>query len=331
MELLLALYFAAPNFYPPSVYRSPMRSLFVLLLLFQLRPARAQRTDPDQQPYWTRYTFVEDSNALVPLKGAYRVYYMQSGMWWNMLPLHYPVTPVPGEEVRLKPLFGKGFPSFQATPARGKDLPDVKVVVVRDLDTMVVELSVYYRARGGEVDERCKTLDCKRRPPMVVPFRPGRYLPIGRRFTKEYYAMDDAEEQVDARTVLLTEQFDVLWKKAMEEERIIPQLNTDTCWQDVHVPADLDLPDTNYRDAWVIRSPYCGTHFARFPAWGTGTTYIITFIPYLPDVKKDPVTIGFLSGEEALQWVDMSDWPVGDHSVSLFACGNGGTFTLKLR
>ncbi|MBL7937769.1 MAG: hypothetical protein JNL43_00300 [Flavobacteriales bacterium] len=291
---------------------------------------QAQRLDPDQQPYWTRYTFVEDSDALVPLKGDYRVYYIQHGMWWNMMALHYPVIPRADEEVRLRPLFGMGYPSLKATPARGKDHPDVKVVVVRGADTMVVELSVYYRARGGEVEERCRTMDCARRPPVVIPFRRGRYLPTGTEFGKEYYASDDAEDNLDARTVSLTKQFDALWKKAMKEELVVPQLNTDTCRQEIPVPADLDLPGT-FRDVWVMRSSYCGKHYVHFPLWGTRTEYMITFNPYRPNEAREPVTLDTRTLEDVDYWLDISDWPVGDHPVRLLACDNGGTFTLKLR
>lgn len=308
-----------------------MRPLILFLLFICGHGIQAQPLDPDQQPYWTRYTFVEDDDVLVPLKGDYHVYYLQHGMWWNMIALHYPVIPRPEEEVRLQSLFGPGFPAFRATPARGRDHPDVKVVVVRGQDTMVVELSVYYRARGGEVDERCRTMDCTRRPPMVIPFRPGRYLPTGLQCGKEYYAVNDEEDMLDARTVSLTKQFDVLWKKAMKDELVMAQLNTDTCRQEVLVPADLDLPETLYRDAWVMRSCYCGKHFVHFPLWGMQTTYTITFNPYRSEEAREPITLDTSALDDVNYWLDISDWPVGDHPVRLLACGNGGTFTLKLR
>lgn len=308
-----------------------MRALIFLLVITGTLSVQAQRLDPDQQPYWTRYTFVEDSDTLVPLKGEYHVYDIQEGMWWNMIPFHHPVVPKSNEEMRLQPLFGSGFPALKATPARGRDHPDVKVVVVRDRDTMIVELSVYYRARGGEVDERCARMDCRRRPPMVLPFRPGRYLPTGFPLSKAYYALDDPDEQRDARTTSLTQQFDALWTKAMKEELVIPQTNTDTCRQEVIVPADLDLPGTVYRDAWILRSPYCGRHFVHFPLWGTQTSYTITFNPYYADQTKEPVTLDTSALDDVNYWLDITDWPIGDHPVQLLACGNGGTFTLKLR
>ena len=143
--------------------------------------------------------------------------------------------------------------------------------------------------------------------------------------------MNDEEDMLDARTVSLTKQFDVLWKKAMKDELVMAQLNTDTCRQEVLVPADLDLPETLYRDAWVLRSPYCGKHFVHFPLWGTQTSYTITFNPYFPDRTKEPVTLESSALDDVNYWLDITDWPVGDHPVHLSASGNRGTFTLKLR
>ena len=73
----------------------------------------------------------------------------------------------------------------------------------------------------------------------------------------------------------------------MKDELVMAQLNTDTCRQEVVVPADLDLPETLYRDAWVMRSYYCGKHFVHFPLWGSQTTYIITFNPYRTEEARD--------------------------------------------
>lgn len=312
-----------------------MRPLLAFVLLVLGSTLRAQRLDPDQNPYWSRYTFVEDSAALVPLKGDYRVYYIQSGMWWNMFPLNYPVVPSPKDEVRLQRVFGPGYPALQATPARGRDLPDVKVVVVRGPDTMIVELSVYYAYRGGEVEDRCKDLDRTRRPPIVIPFRKGRYLANGRAFRTEYILANDPERLDDERTASLTTQFDALWAAAMKEDRVVPQLNTDTCRYELNVPPDLDVPDTSATrntDEWLMRSYYSGTHLVKFPAWGTQTAYIITGGPGSgADTSGHDAQLQFGMGEQDKQWLDMTQWPPGDYTVRLIACGNGGSFVLKLR
>lgn len=302
-----------------------MRNAIALFLLHSLCPVRAQRLDPDQNPYWTRYTIVEDSSALVPLQGDYHVYYFQSGMSWSYMLPQYPIRDLPEQSMRLLPLLSRDRPAFKATPARGMDYPEVRLVVVRGPDTMVVELSTYFYGVPHQVTDRCARTDCRRRPPVVLPFRPGRYIGNGAPFGP------DGAANGDPRTTELTVLFDSLWREAMKEDRVLPQLNTDTCRQELLVPADLDLPETNYKDAWALRSPYCGTHFFHFPSWGTQTEYIITFNPYLQEVKKDPVTIAFHGNEDPMQWVDVTDWPVGDHTVRLLACGNGGTFTLKLR
>lgn len=307
---------------------STMRCLVILALLIT-QDLCAQRPDPDQQPYWTRYTFVEDSSVLVPLAGAYKVYYVQAGQHWTYSPTQYPVVPQPEEMLRMRPLFSAPLPVFTATPARDKDKPDVKVVVVRGVDTMVVELSVYYPPMK-EYDR--PTINAgERRPPVVIPFRKGRFLPTGIRYGKDYYTTEEGQSTIDARTVDLIKQFDALWKKAMNEERVIPQLNTDTCHQEVLVPADLQLPETKHRDVWLLRSLYCGTHLVHFPLWGNKTSYTITFHPYQIDEQREPVILDADERDDVNYWLDISDWPVGDHSVELVGDGNSGTFALKLR
>ncbi len=307
---------------------STMRCLLILVLLIT-QDLCAQRPDPDQQSYWTRYTFVEDSSVLVLLEGDYRVYYVQAGQHWSYSPAQYPVVPMLEDEVRMRPLFDAPLPAFTATPARAKDKPDVKVVVVRGVDTMVVELSVSYTPMPAY--DRPTIREGERIPPVVIPFRKGRFLPTGIMYGKDYYSAEEGHSTIDARTVDLTKQFDALWKKAMKEERVIPQLNTDTCHQEVQVPADLHLPETKYRDVWVLRSPYCGTHFVHFPLWGNKTSYTITFHPDQSDQQKEPVTLDTDARDDVIYWLDISDWPVGDHAVELVGDGNSGTFTLKLR
>jgi hypothetical protein len=301
-----------------------MRCLLILAML-TVQAACAQPVDPDQNPYWTRYTFVEDSSALVPLKGDYRVYYIQSGMWWSYMVPEYPMRDLTATSMRLLPLFAGDRPAFMATPARGLDYPQVRLVVVRGLDTMVVELTTYFYGMSSQVADRCERTDCRRRPPVVLPFRPGRYIGNGAPFGP------DGAANPDPRTTELTALFDALWRDAMEADGVIPQLNTDTCHREVQVPADLHLPETKYRDVWLLRSPYCGTHFVNFPLWGAKTAYTITFNPYQPDQSKEPVTLDTDARDDVNYWLDISDWPVGDHTVVLVGDGNSGTFTLMLR
>lgn len=308
-----------------------MRPLLLLYLFLMCMAVHAQRFEPDQNPYWTRYCFVEDSSALLPLQGDFHVYYLQNGQWWSYTPPGLPIVALPEKGMRSQPLFGAGFPLFQATPARGIELPDVKVVVLRGVDTMIVELSRYYEGMGELVNERCKQLDCTRRPPIVLPFRAGRYLPNGLSFAHQSLFTPEANKQIDARTAMLTEQFDALWQQAMMEHRVIPQLNTDTCEQELHLPQGISRAEMPMRDAWLMRSAYCGTHLVHFPAWGHGTAYTITFIPYLPDVKKDPMKIHPHGRDGSRQPVDVTDRPAGDHPVEMIGADSSATFTLKLR
>ncbi len=313
------------NLSRPSVYRYLMRHLLLLLLLVDRAPAPAQRLDPDQNPYWARYTLVEDSSVLIPLQGDYRVYYLQSGMWWNMTIPQYPIRHLPEVSMRLSPLFEGGLPAFRATPARGLDHPDVRLVVVKGRDTMVVELSTYWALSSQTVDDRCARTDCRRRPPLILPFRPGRYIGNGAPYGP------DGTANPDPRTTELTREFDELWKIAMKEERVIKQLTTDTCEQVLSLPPPLEPAKTPMRDVWVMRSPYCGTHHVHFPAVSVSTEYIITFHPYFPEQTKDPVHIRVRNGAHSDDNVDVTAWPIGDHPVRLLVDGQEETFTLKLR
>ena len=307
----------------------PMRLTCLLLLLITLRPVFAQRSDLDQNPYFTRYTIVEDSDQLTPLAGKYVVHFIQRGRYWTVTQHELPILALPEKGMRLQPVFGAGYPTLLATPARGTDSPDAKLVVLRGQDTMIVEITAYYPRMGSLVEERCKHLDCTRRPPIVVPFRPGRYHPDGHVYG---YEMNRAG---DPRTDALTEQFDVLWKKATKEDLVVPQTNTDTCKQELVVPPALDLPDRTdiprQRDVWAGRSPYCGTHLVHFPSMGKVTDYTITFVPYLPEEKKEPVHIHVPLGDHTDGLVNVSDWPVGDHQVRRSAEGREESFTLEFR
>ncbi|MBP7513267.1 MAG: hypothetical protein KA791_01890 [Flavobacteriales bacterium] len=296
-----------------------------LFLVFFVLLGNAHAQDPDQNPYFTRYTIVEDSDQLTPLAGTYVVHFIQRGTYWTYMDAMEPILGLPEKGMRIQPVFGAGYPALLATPARGIDKPDAQLVVLRGQDTMFVDLRSYYPGMGSLVNERCERMDCTRRPPVVLPFRKGRYHPDG---VVLGYHMDRAS---DPRTDALTEQFDALWKKAMKEESVVPQLNSDTCRQELVLPPDVEPNRTPMRDSWLMRSPYCGTHLVLFPSMGTGTDYTITFVPYLPEQKKDPVHVHVPLGDHTEGLVDVSDWPVGDHQVRRSAEGREESFTLKFR
>ena len=188
---------------------------------------------------------------------------------------------------------------------------------------MIVELSAYVSMLSMNVNLRCERMKSERRPPLVIPYRRGRYLPNGLTTGAE------GTSDPDDRTLALTHAFDTLWKEAEKAGQVIPQLNTETCIQELSVPLGLDLPDTmgnpQFQEAWLMRSPYCGTHLVRFPSLGAITNHTITFVPHLPEQVMDPMTIQ----GDAL--VDVTDWPVGSLQVIINWRETEGAFTVKLR
>ena len=85
------------------------------------------------------------------------------------------------------------------------------------------------------------------------------------------------------------------------------------------------------RHCFLLFLWYCGIYLVHFPLWGTRTTCIIAFNPYRPNEARDLITLDTNARDDVNYWLDITDWPVGDHPVWLLACGNGGTFTLRLR
>lgn len=106
---------------------------------------------------------------------------------------------------------------------------------------------------------------------------------------------------------------------------------TDTCRYELRIPPDLDLPTTPHHDEQVLRSPGCGTHLVRFPAWGTITDYHVMNPSGSAEVGSEIQHIHIVHGAGGDAWVDVTHWPSGDLPVRLLACGNGGSFTLELR
>lgn len=101
-------------------------------------------------------------------------------------------------------------------------------------------------------------------------------------------------------------------------------IDVDTCRYQLHVPADIDMPETPAFDTTIVRTAGCMHHLLRFPSWGTETTYKIT-----GNVLER--SVGFGIDEKEKQWLEISDLPVGDYSVHVLACGNGGFFKLRIR
>jgi hypothetical protein len=97
----------------------------------------------------------------------------------------------------------------------------------------------------------------------------------------------------------------------------------DACRYFLRVPADMDIPDTPPFDTTIVRTTACREQLIWFPSGGTETKYI---------VRKDTIerTLHFFNGQTEKQWLNVADLPSGTYDVSMFACGNGGSFTLRL-
>ena len=96
------------------------------------------------------------------------------------------------------------------------------------------------------------------------------------------------------------------------------------CRYELHIPPDLDVPGTPHFDTTIVRTATCTKHLLLLPPQGTETRYII-----LMDTVERDVHFGF--DDESKQWLDISLMPVGEYRVNLFACGNGGSFTLRIK
>ncbi len=96
------------------------------------------------------------------------------------------------------------------------------------------------------------------------------------------------------------------------------------CRYELHIPLDLDFPETPHFDTTIVRTTTCVKHLLRLPPQGTETRYIFR----MDTVERD-LHFGF--DEDSKQWLDISLMPAGEYHVRLLACGNGGSFTLHIK
>lgn len=96
------------------------------------------------------------------------------------------------------------------------------------------------------------------------------------------------------------------------------------CRYELRIPPDLDVPGTPHFDTTIVRAPTCTKHLLRLPPQGTETRYIIRM-----DTVEHDLRFGF--DEEDAQWLDITLMPAGEYHASLLACGNGGSFTLRIK
>ncbi|HVD98050.1 MAG TPA: hypothetical protein VNB90_07575 [Cytophagaceae bacterium] len=96
----------------------------------------------------------------------------------------------------------------------------------------------------------------------------------------------------------------------------------DTCFYTLEVPANIDLPETPHFDTTIVRSANCAVHILVLQSWGTETSY--TLSTFMRNKHAH-----FFTGEKGS--MDISGLSSGAYEMNLIACGNGGTFTLRIK
>lgn len=304
-----------------------MRLLAFLSLVCS--PCIGQAQDPDQQPYWLRYTFVEDTAPLVPLRGTYEVIRMGRGHYWTYYDPTYRGGFEDYDTLTLGPLFRGDGPPFLVTNSRGSGgRPDERLRVIRGRDTMDVYLPGLEAEWHSERDAFCKHVPCERLPPALITFRPGYHLRYG-----SIYGTDSLQRPV--MRSYADGGFAKLWRQAVAEDRLIPERLKDTMRYEMelmtHTIADTTAlpPDAQ---TWVMRSWYHKTHLVKLPALGDETVYLISG-GTAAGLYNVPVNMRrhFRAEEQPEQWLDVSAWAPGDYTVIVEGGGANKAFTLKLR
>jgi hypothetical protein len=271
-----------------------MRHLLFMHLVACAVHASAQY---DQFSHRYNYAFVEDSSALVPLRGSYLVDLIARGQHWSYVD---PRTPVdhPGERRTLKPVIKvNGEPVMVVELEKNYQTPDNKLRVVRGADTMIVDLMTF-----GNVEERMlkrtAALGVPPRPPFLLPFRKGWYT--------------DGELILEPHTVFITERFDALW--ALHSNEVLALYDT--------ARYEFDLMTNGLEigpiERTIMRDPNYERHLLQFPASGPG----VYFELYRQDSVGVASTTMSLRVEmpadgETGQWVDITDLPYGKYSTYL--------------
>ncbi|MEO8068357.1 MAG: hypothetical protein ABI599_11745 [Flavobacteriales bacterium] len=271
-----------------------MRHLLLLFLSASALPGRAQY---DAFSYRYTYTFVEDSNALVPLQGKYTVEYLARGQWWSYMPPHTPVD-YPGERKVLKPLFEvNGSPVMVVETGYPLVTTDHKLRVVRGADTLIVDIRTYSDVEQ-RMRERTAKLGKRPRPPVLFPFRKGWF--------------NEGELSSDPITIANTVRFDALWMSHRTE--VLAAFDTARYAFDL----EMDALRTGALERWIMRDPNYVRHLVHFPASGPGTHFEL----YRQDSTGVASTTMSLRVDMPAdggtgQWVDITDLRSGKYSTYL--------------
>jgi hypothetical protein len=101
----------------------------------------------------------------------------------------------------------------------------------------------------------------------------------------------------------------------------------DTCFYTINVPPDIDFPETPHFDTTIVRAENCETQMLKLPRWGTQTDYTLMRNDSVIKVHK---RVSFHAGKR-YGLIDITDLPAGTYGMGLTACGNGGSFTIRLK
>jgi hypothetical protein len=107
--------------------------------------------------------------------------------------------------------------------------------------------------------------------------------------------------------------------KGFGQNKFTPPMPMDTCFYYIKVPPDIDMPTTPHFDTTIVKNQSCKVHVIIFNKWGTATDYT------LANLK-----CGCRAGGEKCK-MDISSLPAGTYEARLIACGNGGSFTIRIK
>ena len=123
-----------------------------------------------------------------------------------------------------------------------------------------------------------------------------------------------------------------LWEKVqIERNKMNGEITpNDTCFYSIHVPQDIDVPSTPHFDTTIVRTGDCPVRALRLPSWGTETSYSLAPEDSSSAKQYEPRSTHF-SADQRFGIIDITDLPVGNYTMHLTACGNGGFFTVRLK
>jgi hypothetical protein len=254
------------------------------------------------------FAFIEDSTELVPLRGNYSVEYLARGHWWSYTDPSLPVN-YAGRPLALKPLIDVGGATLLAVePGKDYTSTDQKLRVVRDADTLIVDLSGP-SSLEALLQSRTAYLELPPRPPVLLPFRKG-WFPVN-------HLVDDVNN------IWLSREFDDLWRA--ERDTVLVLYDT------LRYTFSLETDDhgTGPLEIQIDRDPNYLHHLLRFPASGPGVVYELTRQGEsgVPDPSTTQEVTMDPTGETP-RWVDITAMPPGKYTVRMRWEENESTFHL---